>query len=367
MAFVNYAGTKKASSENEMAEIASIWYRTTDDNQEENLTMYMNRRNLLKRASRVALAARLLSPLHAACEESRDDKGLQSSVPIVDTHQHLWDLSKFKLTWLEPPLDRSFTTRDYIEASRGLNIVKAVYMEVAVAPEQKLAEAKYVVRMCADKGNPTCAAVIGGLILEDSFKDYIVQFKGDPYIKGVRYGLNDPKQLQDDRLIQNLRLLGSLNMSFDLLVPPRLIGQAAKLVERCGDTRFILDHCGNADPLAFDRTLDWGREPQHDADHWKQDIETLARPTNVICKISGIIARVPKGKVNTEVLAPIVTHCLDKFGPDRVVFGSDWPVCTREATLHVWTNLLREIVQKRPSEEKNKFFWSNAHRFYGLS
>jgi L-fuconolactonase len=288
---------------------------------------------------------------------------------IVDTHQHLWDLQQFRLPWLRPggELTRNFTTADYQEAADGLGITKAIYMEVAVAPEQKLAEAEQVVKICEDKGNPTCKAVIGGLILEDRFRDYILQFKANPYIKGVRHGLSNAKQLQDNRLIQNLRILGSLNMSFDLLVPPRLIGEAAKLVERCGDTRFILDHCGNADPLAFDRTLDWDREPQHNADQWKRDVDTLAKQTNVICKISGIIARVPKGKATAEVLSPIVTHCQDAFGPDRVVFGGDWPVCTRGAPLNVWTNLLCEIARKRSSTERRKLFSSNAHRFYGLS
>jgi predicted TIM-barrel fold metal-dependent hydrolase len=155
-------------------------------------------------------------------------------------------------------------------------------------------------------------------------------------------------------------------MSFDLLVPPRLIGEAAGLVEQCGDTKFILDHCGNADPLAFDPHLDWGRKPQHDADQWKRNVDTLAKQTNVICKISGIIARVPKGKASAKVLSPIVMHCLDAFGPDRVVFGSDWPVCTRGAPLRVWTNLLHEIIRKRPFEENDKLFRQNAVRFYGL-
>jgi L-fuconolactonase len=292
-----------------------------------------------------------------------------SELQIVDTHQHLWNLRQFRLPWLKPggELTRDFTMADYEKATDGLGITKAIYMEVAVAPEQEPAEAQHIVTICQDKSNPTCAAVIGGLVLEDSFRDYILQFRGNPYIKGVRHGLNDAEQLEDNRLIRNLRLLGSLNMSFDLLVPPGLIGQAAKLVERCGDTRFILDHCGNADPLAFDPKADWGRRPQHDADQWKRDIETLAGQTNVICKISGIIARVPKGSATPGVLSPIVTHCQDAFGPDRVVFGSDWPVCTRGAPLRVWAGILHEIVQERSAAEKRKLFWDNAHRFYGLS
>ena len=293
----------------------------------------------------------------------------ENNLSIVDTHQHLWNLSKLRLPWLKPggELTRDYTLADYKQATEGLGITKAIYMEVAVTNQQKLKEAEHIIKVCQDKTNPTCAAVIGGLILENSFKNYILKFKNNPYIKGIRHGLNNSRKLKENQLIQNLRLLGSLNMSFDLLVPPRLIGQAAKLVEQCGDTRFILDHCGNADPLAFDSNLDWGRKPQHDADQWKADIETLAKQKNVICKISGIIARVHKGKTTAEVLSPIVTHCLDTFGPDRVVYGSDWPVCTRGAPLRVWTNTLHEIVRKRPFEEKQKLFYKNAHDFYTLS
>ena len=307
--------------------------------------------------------------LAVGCQVNARSKRTEGVRPIVDTHQHLWDLNIFRLPWLKAggELTRSFTQADYEEATRGLGISKAVYMEVAVAPDQKLTEAEYIVKVCADKSNPTCAAVIGGLILEDGFRDYIMRFKGNPYIKGVRHALNNPRQFEDDRMIQNLRLLGGLDMSFDLVILPRLIGQAAKLLERCGDTRFILDHCGNADPLAFTPGLDWGRKPQHDAEAWKRDIETLAAQPNIICKISGIIARVPKGQATAEVLSPIVNHCLDTFGPDRVIFASDWPVCTRGAPLRVWVNLLREIVRERSSGEQSKLFWRNANRFYGLA
>jgi predicted TIM-barrel fold metal-dependent hydrolase len=318
----------------------------------------MNRRQFL-----VASAASALGCTGVA------KAGPQVPHKIVDTHQHLWDLSKFRLPWLRPggELTRDFTQADYKKATRGLGITRSVYMEVAVAPDQKLAEAEYILEVCADKSNPTCAAVLGGLILEDGFEEYITRFKGNPYIKGVRHALNKPAQLEDVSVARRLRLLSSLNMSFDLVIPPRLIAQAAELVERCGDTRFILDHCGNADPLAFDRDLDWGRKPQHDADMWKRGIETLARRPNVICKISGIIARVPKGRATAGVLASIVNHCLDTFGPDRVIFAGDWPVCTRGAPLRVWVNLLREIVRKRSSEEQRKLFWSNANSFYGLA
>ena len=322
--------------------------------------MAMNRRRFLERVSQVAVATSLMSPLRSI--------GAEPLIPIVDTHQHLWDLSKFKLRWLSPPLDRSFTTKDYLEATRGLNVVKAVYMEVAVPAEQRLQEAQYVIELCRQPGGVTCAAVIAGSPAEEGFEQYIKQFKGSPSVKGVRGSFSSVKQMSDKEVIRNLRLLGELGMRFDLNVSPASLAEALQLVSECPDTRFVLDHCGNADPVAFfpaGRTLP--RPPQHSSEQWKRDIGKLGTRGNVICKISGIVARVPGTPLAAEDLAPIIHHCLDAFGPDRVVFAGDWPVCLRGMPLRDWVNLLKNVVANRPEKDQRKLFHDNAVKFYDLS
>lgn len=322
--------------------------------------MAMNRRRFLKQMSQAAVVAGLLS--------SRRSTGGSSSIPIVDTHQHLWDLSKFKLPWLSPPLDRSFTTKDYVEATGGLGVVKAVYMEVAVPPAQRLQEAQYVIELCRQPGSVTCAAVIAGSPAEDGFEPYITQFKGSPYIKGVRGSFSSARQMSDQQVFRNLRLLGDLEMRFDLNVPPASLAEALQLVSACPDTRFVLDHCGNADPVAFfpaGRT--WPRPTQHSCEQWKRDIGKLAAQGNIICKISGIVSRVPGTPLAAEDLAPIINHCLDAFGPDRVVFAGDWPVCLRGMPLRDWVGLLQAVVANRPEGDQRKLFHDNAVRFYALA
>jgi len=305
-------------------------------------------------------------------------KESEELLPMVDTHQHLWDLTKLRLRWLKPgtKLHRSFVMKDYLEATQGLNVVKAVYMEVAVAPEDKLAEAEYIVDLCRRTDNPTVAAVIGGEPASDGFRDYITRFKDSPYVKGVRH--IPPAVKGDDFLyLQNqfiggVQLLGELGMSFDLCMPPQRFSEAIGVVDRCTDTRFILDHCGNADPKAF-----WNEarrvenpaagSPAHDADQWRRDIAELAKRDRVVCKISGIVARAPKDNWNADDLAPIINHCLDVFGPDRVMFASDWPVCTRVAKFREWVAALKQVVKERSEDERRKLFADNAIRFYGLS
>jgi predicted TIM-barrel fold metal-dependent hydrolase len=320
----------------------------------------MNRRRFLERVSQVAVVTSLMAP--------RRSVGAESLSPIVDTHQHLWDLSKFKLRWLSPPLDRSFTTKDYLEATQGLDVVQAVYMEVAVPPEQRLQEAQYVIDLCKQPGSVTYAAVIAGSLAEDGFEQYITQFKGSPYIKGVRGSFSSDKQMNDKQVIRNLHLLGDLGMRFDLNVSPASLAEAARLVDQCPDTRFVLDHCGNADPVAFfpaGRT--WPRPAQHSSEQWRRDMGNLAAKANIICKISGIVSRVPETPLTADDLAPIINHCLDVFGPDRVVFAGDWPVCLRSMPLRSWVNLLKAVVANRPEKDQRKLLHDNAVRFYNLA
>ena len=330
--------------------------------------MAMSRRSLLKRASQVTVTASLMSARRAAGGESRNSGAAASLLAIVDTHQHLWDLSRFKLRWLSPPLDRSFTTKDYLEATQGLNVVKAVYMEVAVPPEKRLQEAEYVLELCKQPGSVTCAAVIAGSPAEEGFEQYIRRFRGSPYIKGVRGSFSSAKQMNSERTVRNLHLLSDLGMRFDLNVSPSSLAEATHLVDQCPDTRFVLNHCGNADPVAFfpaGRAAP--RPPQHSPEQWRQDISRLGAKVNVICKISGIVSRVPETRLAAEDLAPIINHCLDAFGPDRVVFAGDWPVCLRGMPLRDWINILKAVAAGRPQADQRKLFHDNAVKFYDLT
>src|ERR1700722_18137903 len=113
-------------------------------------------------------------------------------LPIVDTHQHLWDLTKFRLPWLKEGdvFNKSHVMSDYFRATAGLNVVKTIYMEVDVAPEQQNEEAAYVIGLCRRADNPMVAAVISGRPASDAFPKYIRQYKDSALIKGVRQVLH---------------------------------------------------------------------------------------------------------------------------------------------------------------------------------
>jgi predicted TIM-barrel fold metal-dependent hydrolase len=162
--------------------------------------------------------------------------------------------------------------------------------------------------------------VISGRPSSDRFARYIAPFASVSVIKGVRQVLHGsgtpPGYCLDDRFVRGVRLLGDLGLSFDLRIRPGELGDGARLIDTCPGTNFILDHCGNAEVFAADLTP------------WKRDIAAVARRTNVSCKVSGTVASIKGRTWRPEDLAPIINHVLAEFGPDRVVFGGDWPVCT---------------------------------------
>lgn len=216
-------------------------------------------------------------------------------LPIIDTHQHLWDLSKFNLPWVDgaPAINRSYLQSDYSTATAGLNVVKAVYMEVDVDPAQQVAEAHYIIDQCQRNDTLTVGAVISGRPAADTFAAYIKQFQGNPYIKGVRQVLHVPTTpagyCLQPTFVKNIQLLGELGMSFDLCLRPSELRDAVSLVDQCPATRFIVDHCGNADPMVVAATADQPRDPadpfSHTRRQWMDDMQALANRTNVICKI----------------------------------------------------------------------------------
>ncbi len=317
----------------------------------------MQRRDFLTRSALAAGALATASNLDASQPAAQPPA---MPIRIVDTHVHLWDLTRLRLPWLEEgsPLNRSFVVRDWQTAIEGSNVVKGVYMEVDVEERQLVAEAEFVLDLCRQANTPICAAVIGGRPASDEFRNYLQRFRGNRFLKGVRQVLHSaatrPGHCLAPAFMRGVALLGDLNLSFDLCMRPADLGDAVRLVEATPNTRFILDHCGNGPVQAMDRM------------QWQRDMDRLGRLRNVVCKVSGIIVQA-RERWTADDLAPVINHTLAAFGPDRVMFAGDWPVCTTRATYRQWVDALKAIVRNRSAEDQRKLFHDNATRFYGLN
>ena len=236
-------------------------------------------------------------------------------------------------------------------------------------PSQQNDEARFVTEISKDPKHPTVAGVISGRPENEGFNKYIDQYKDNKHIKGLRRLMETTPSgfCLQPRFIHSVAYLGKLNKHFEITIQPTQLNDALSLVKRCPNTRFVIDHCGTADPKAFLSKKNRGdATPMHEADQWKADMSRLADQPNTVCKISGIVAHAPKGWT-AEHLAPIINHCLDKFGADRVMFGGDWPVCLLGARYDEWVNALKEVVSNRPDGERRKLFYQNATRTYQLA
>ncbi len=286
------------------------------------------------------------------------------SLPIIDTHQHLWDLTKFTLPWHQSEdvasLRRNFVMSDYLAATRDLNVVKAIYMEVDVAPEQQVAEAEYVFDLCARDDNPMAGAVISGRPASEEFAAYIGKLAKSPYLKGVRQALHGPSTpagyCLQPQFVKSIQLLGDLGLRYDLCLRAGELHDAVKLVDQCPQTKFVIDHCGNMSVTSTDQEL---------RGKWASAMKELAARPNTVCKISGIVVTANADWQPAD-LAPNMNFAMDTFGEDRILFAGDWPVCTLRASFAQWVDALKVIVQDRSPEFQRKLFYDNAARFYDV-
>jgi len=277
---------------------------------------------------------------------------------IIDTHQHLWDLDLFRYSWLDgvPALRRSFRMEDYLKAGEGLGIEKSVHLEADVDEPYMLDETRHILALAVQEDNPLEGVVACGRPEKPHFADYLDQIAGHPKLKGIRRVLHtQPDELAQSSLFaENVRVLAAYGLSFEFCVRAYQLPVVIRLVRDCPDVNFVLDHCGNP------------QVKEHVFDPWRQHILEVSNLPNVVCKVSGILANADLEKWTPEDLRPYVEYVIECFGWDRVMFGSDWPVCTLAAPLQKWVETLKLLTRKAGEENQEKLFYKNAARVYRL-
>ena len=278
---------------------------------------------------------------------------------IVDTHQHLWDKDLFRYSWLDtiPQLNRSFRMADYLAATKGLDVAKSLHLEADVDEPYMLDETRHLLALADQPDNPLEGIVACGRPENEDFKSYLDAIGGYSKLKGIRRVLHtQPDGVgQGVTFLKNVKALPDYGLSFDICVLARQLPIAIKLISRCPDVIFILDHCGV--PQVKERNLD----------PWRSHIAEIAKFPNVSCKISGLVAYADPQNWTAEDLRPFIDHAIGSFGWDRVMFGSDWPVCTLSASYRQWVEALQAITQGAGAGNQRKLFHDNAVRVYRLT
>lgn len=276
---------------------------------------------------------------------------------FIDTHLHLIDQSALHYPWLAgvEALNRDFLYGEYALQAQRAGIVRALHMEVDVTPSEIQTEIDYVASLAKQEGSLIAGAIAACRPEEAGFADYLERQKANPFVKGFRRILHTmPDDLSESSLFrENIRRMGGSGLTFDLCVLPRQMDRAIALVDLAPDVTFILDHCGVPDIKGDDFAI------------WRGKITEIAGRANVIAKISGIVAYAD-GAWRAETLKPYVQHVIGSFGWDRIVWGSDWPVCTLGGGLATWIAATHALVSGCSESEKTRLFSGNAKRLWGL-
>jgi len=269
---------------------------------------------------------------------------------IVDTHLHLIYPDRFSYPWLSgaPAINKPWQVESYWAEATSLGIEAALHMEVDVAEPQIADETAFVLGL-----DRVVGAIANGRPEHAGFERHLEQMQALGRVKGIRRLLQgQPAELsQTQTFIDNIRLLPSYGMNFDICVKSHELMLAPPLIEACPETQFVLDHCGN--PNIAER--EW--------ESWTTRMERIAELPNVVCKVSGILANVDD-TWTVDTIRPYVEFVIETFGWDRVVWGSDHPVVTLFADLTKWVNASRQIVGGASQTEQEKLFWRNAERVY---
>ena len=277
---------------------------------------------------------------------------------IVDTHVHFWDPAHLRYDWLagQPQINRPYLPGDLPRQGNGWQLSQLVFVQADCAPDQGQTEVEWVTALAAE--HPVIRGIVAFAALEDgeSVRPQLAWLKGQPLVKGVRRLLQaeGPGFTVQPGLVRGVALLAEYGLSFDLCVRRDQLREAIELVRQCPAVAFVLDHIANPDIKAGE------------LDPWRGDLSDLAALPNVSCKVSGMVTRADNEHWQPADLRPYLEHVLAAFGPERVMFGSDWPVATLASRYERWVETLMAATAGLPPASRRQLFSDNARAFYRL-
>jgi L-fuconolactonase len=275
--------------------------------------------------------------------------------PAIDSHQHFWRYTAEEFGWIGEDLRairRDFLPADLAPALRSAGVSGTV----AVQARQTLEETRWLLELA--RSHPLIRGVVGWVPLADpGLSGVLDDLADEPMLKGVRHVLQGEPDafMADPAFNAGIRRITSRGLSYDLLVLARQLPSAIRFVDAHPRQRIVLDHI--AKPVIS------GPPPAE----WRRRIRELARRPHVSCKFSGLVTEVRGGRWLPALLEPYFDAVLEAFGPRRLMFGSDWPVCLGASGYQRWAGFVRRCARRLSPSEGARILGGNAAEFYRLS
>ena len=276
---------------------------------------------------------------------------------IIDAHLHLWDIDRLNYPWLAnvPPINRTFLLSDYDEARGDADVEAMVFVQCECRPDQYLEELNWV-QLIADS-DPRLQAIVPWAPLEDgeAVGEALRAIAADSRVKGVRRIIAYEEDIDfciRPGFVRGVQLLGEVGLHCELMVWPRNFPNLMKLVEAAPETRFILNHIGC--PNIAEGQL----QP------WKDYLRAFASSGPHPCKFSNLVCNADLENWTIEDLRPFVDAVTEIFGPDRIIWASDWPHALRASSWQRWFETAQALTAGLGGEAQQKIFHDNAKSFY---
>jgi L-fuconolactonase len=269
---------------------------------------------------------------------------------MIDSHQHFWQVGRFDYPWMSKDLGVLY--RDYLPSDLAPILQQHhITQTILVQASNSVDESQWLLEL-AD-ANSFIAGVVGWVDLTSPE----IKLSTHPKFKGVRHLVES--EPNDDWLIQpvvisNLQKLSARGLSYDLLVHTRHLKHVPQIAETCPDLALVIDHLAKP-PIA-----------RNEIKEWSHAIAPLAHYPNIHCKLSGLVTEANWNSWQTDDLRPFVNCALELFGADRLMFGSDYPVCLLAATYDRVLDSFQEVLQYLSDVDREKIFSQNAAKFYRL-
>tara|TARA_R110001592_G_scaffold178446_1_gene419400 strand:- start:4921 stop:5751 length:831 start_codon:yes stop_codon:yes gene_type:complete len=274
----------------------------------------------------------------------------------IDAHQHFWKYDPVRDSWIDNSM--SVLMRDFLPSELKEEMDNnGIDGCVTVQADQSEEETNFLLQLA--QSNSFIKGVVGWIDLRaKNAEDRIAHFATNEKLKGLRHIVQaEPDEhfmLQND-FKRGISFLSKYGLTYDILIFPKHLGTALELVKQFPEQPFVIDHL--AKPQIKEQVLS----------PWKEQIQELAKAPNVFCKVSGLVTEANWHNWKMEDIKPYLDIVFEAFGIDRLMFGSDWPVCKLAGNYTTTCVLMEEYLKDFSEVDKAKFWGKNATTFYNLN
>ncbi|WP_372772072.1 amidohydrolase [Mangrovibacterium sp.] len=275
---------------------------------------------------------------------------------IIDTHHHYWNYNPVEFDWIDDEMAsirRSFLPEDLKATLVGTGVEGVV----TVQARQCTDETDWLLKLAAE--NDFMQGVVGWLPLaSNEIQALLEKYAANPWLKSLRHvvqGEPDPEFILGADFNRGIRMLKRFKLAYDILIFEHQLPNTIRFVDQHPDQTFVLDHIAKPKIKA------------NELEPWAKNIKELAKRENVSCKISGMVTEADFKSWTTEQLKPYFDTVLEAFGPSRLMYGSDWPVCLVASSYKNWLDLVQQTLGQLSATEQEAIYYKNAKEFYQLN